>query len=54
MTTHPQRRTHGAAIALLADGTCTFVTGELLPVGLLSAISDDLHVSVGAAEGVGA
>jgi DHA1 family inner membrane transport protein len=35
-------------LALLAGGTCIFVAGELLPVGLLSAISDDLHVSVGA------
>jgi predicted MFS family arabinose efflux permease len=43
-----QRESHWAAIVLLAASTFIFVTGELLPVGLLSAMSRDLEVSVGA------
>ena len=48
MSSASQREPHWAAMALLAASAFIFVTGELLPVGLLSAMRRDLDVSVGA------
>jgi predicted MFS family arabinose efflux permease len=48
MTDRPQPRAWFAVTAV-ALGTFTLVTNELLPIGLLSAMSRDLHVSEGIA-----
>lgn len=47
MTDHPLRP--WAAVASIAAGTFVLVTTEFLPIGLLSRIAGDLHVSDGTA-----
>jgi hypothetical protein len=45
----PVPRRGWAAVASVATGSLTLVTSEFLPVGLLTSVATDLHVSDGTA-----